>query len=325
MANNTDGNSSEPSISDIMVAVNKLSGQVADFRLSVEENQKRSDERNEELEKTVRSHTESFEKIYKRDISRNLIVYGWKDLCSEPLFKKRKDMVVDLLMKKLEIRDLRAYDIHHVKLVGQAKNVVIVTLCSPDLVHVCLQKARNLKGTGIYLDKDLSPEDRKIKQSLLGHKKLLSGQGRIVSFKNYKTLLVDDKPLSLEELNVLNPAAAVGNGASGSSAVPSANISSAGNHPSGSSAAAVGNGATGSSAVPSVNISSAGNDPSGSSLVVTSAGALSMEWTSGGNSRKRPPSELEGSEQQLEKKAGLAAPKLNVLNFPKINTPSKGT
>uniref|UniRef100_A0A8D8VXF0 Uncharacterized protein n=1 Tax=Cacopsylla melanoneura TaxID=428564 RepID=A0A8D8VXF0_9HEMI len=296
MANNTDGKSSEPSISDIMVAVNNLSSQVADFRLSVEENQKRSDERNEKLEKTVRSHTESFKRIYKQDISRNLIVYGWKDLCSEPHFKKRKDMIVDLLKRKLEIQDLRPYDIHNVKFVGQAKNVVIVTLCSPDLVHVCLQKARNLKGTGIYLDKDLSPEDRKIKQSLLGHKKLLSGQGRKVSFKNFKTLLVDDKPLSLEELEVLNPAAA-GNKA----------------------------GAGGSSFVPSTDLSSAGGDKGGSPYVIPPSAALSMEWRSEENPRKRPLSVLESSVQQLEKKVGLAAPKLNALNFPLLNSPSKET
>ncbi|KAI5706133.1 hypothetical protein M8J75_005132 [Diaphorina citri] len=114
-------------------------------------------------------------------------------------------MIVNLFKSKLEIHDFRPYDILHFKLVGPSKTIVIVTLYSPELVHHILKSSGKLKGMGIFLERDLSAEDRKIKQSLLLHKKSLSGQGKRVVFKNFKTLLVDGQEYSLDTLNSLYP------------------------------------------------------------------------------------------------------------------------
>ncbi|KAL1448558.1 hypothetical protein WDU94_015642, partial [Cyamophila willieti] len=178
-----------------MAAIVNVSSQVTELRKKFDENEVRVAKKNEEIEHKLNSHEQKLDRQYKQDIKKNIIIYGWSEVQNEQNYVIRQKLL-DLLTDNLQIQGVRSFDIHGVRIVGEKKNVVRATLCSPELVQLAIRNSAKLAGTKIFLDFDLSPEERAVKKELLSYKKVLSAQGKQCKLKNKSTLMVDNQPLT---------------------------------------------------------------------------------------------------------------------------------
>ncbi|KAI5699946.1 hypothetical protein M8J75_011583 [Diaphorina citri] len=150
------------------------------------------------VNENIASHSKQLKAIYRKDIKKNLVIHGWRDLTSCSIQNMRQE-VLKLLTEKLEITDVRIFDIHNIQLVGPRKNIIIASLCPPELVRMAITNSKKLVGTNIYVRFDLSPEDRKIRKQLLEHKKALTAIGKTCKMRN-NALLVDSVLFTLQQL-----------------------------------------------------------------------------------------------------------------------------
>uniref|UniRef100_A0A8D8MFM6 Uncharacterized protein n=1 Tax=Cacopsylla melanoneura TaxID=428564 RepID=A0A8D8MFM6_9HEMI len=206
---NKEGETSDKqySLADLMVAIVNVSSQVAELVKKFDDNDLVVAKRNEEIEQKLKSHEQRLDKQYKEDIRRNIIIYGWSEVQNDENHVVRHKLV-ELLTDKLQIQGVRSFDIHSIRIVGEKKNVVRATLCSPHLVQLAIRNSAKLAGSKIFLDFDLSPEERAVKKELLSFKRTLSAQGKQCKLKNKNLLMVDNQPFTVEQLKGFNEVAA---------------------------------------------------------------------------------------------------------------------
>uniref|UniRef100_A0A8D9EVN6 Uncharacterized protein n=1 Tax=Cacopsylla melanoneura TaxID=428564 RepID=A0A8D9EVN6_9HEMI len=202
---NKEGETSDKqySLADLMVAIVNVSSQVAELVKKFDDNDLVVAKRNEEIEQKLKSHEQRLDKQYKEDIRRNIIIYGWSEVQNDENHVVRHKLV-ELLTDKLQIQGVRSFDIHGIRIVGEKKNVVRATLCSPHLVQLAIRNSAKLAGSKIFLDFDLSPEERAVKKELLSFKRTLSAQGKQCKLKSKTLLMVNNQPFTVEQLRGYN-------------------------------------------------------------------------------------------------------------------------
>lgn len=196
----------QPSNADILEAIsnmkmevnNNVNLQIFELKQTIEDNNKIAEEKNVILENHLKDHDKKFDNAYKRDIKKNIVVYGWDELKNKPRYIMREKFL-ELLHGRLELQEVRNFDIHDIRTVGANKNVVVVSVCSAYLAHLIISKGFKLSGSKIYLAHDLSPEERKAKKKLLEHKKEFKNAGKTCELKN-NALVVDGQTYTLEQL-----------------------------------------------------------------------------------------------------------------------------
>lgn len=190
----------EPSNAQLMQGISVILSQLTEMREETRKDKEKQWEKNLDFEQKLKTHDEKFEKTYKKEMRNNIVIYGWEDIVNKPLHIIRPK-VVELFSDKLTLKDIRTFDIHDIRVVGTQKNVLIVTLCSPYLTRMIINNASKLKGTKIFINYDLSPEERAVKKKLLTYKNNLSSQGKVCKLKNNTQLVVDGRNFTLEELD----------------------------------------------------------------------------------------------------------------------------
>lgn len=198
---NDNGAASQPSLADLMSAITQVSSQLGEMRQSMSEGQETARKKNEQIENHLKVHDQKFDRYYKIDIKRNIVIYGWTEMQNQPLFVIRQKLL-ELLKDKLEIKDVRSFDIHALNKRGDKKNVIIATLCSPELVQQAVRNSAKLAGTKIFIDYDLAPAERKNKRELLMYKKNLAARDKECRLKGRNILMVDDEAFSLQQLQL---------------------------------------------------------------------------------------------------------------------------
>lgn len=198
---NTASNS-EPKIGDVMVAINsvakQVSSQLAEIQSTISFLKDDVEKRQNSCEKNIVSHSKQLKTIFKRETRKNLVIIGWEEV-TKCTIQIMRDKIFELLVNKLEIRDVRRFDIYNVRVVGRNKNVIIAGLCSPELVRMAVTSGSKLAGTKIFLKYDTSPEEREQRKKLLEYKRTLSGLGKECKLRN-KVLIVDSIPHTLAQL-----------------------------------------------------------------------------------------------------------------------------
>lgn len=280
----------QPSNSDIMNAIFNIGAQLSDIKQTIEVDREKANEKILTIENRLESHDSKLLNYYKRDVKRNIVIFGWDEMLKNPLHIIRGKLL-ELIVERLEVKDVRMFDIHGIKITGPKKNVLVVTLCSPYLTRIIISNGKKLAGTKIFIDYDLSPEERANKKKLLNHKKAFSDGGIEAKLKN-NTLIVGDKTYTLEQLEA------------GEFEIPNA---SQGTAPSAQQS---------SSQQPQHNTNQTPRNLSPNP-------AENEDFEMGTDRKKRTPPLQEND--RLPKKFTLNTPKINVPNFPLENKTAKET
>lgn len=205
-----------PSTAVLLAAITEMRAtittQITETQNKIVEGQDIQEAKNVEIHNNLKVHDQKLNRAYKRDIKKNLVIYGLEEALGKPMWTVR-EKVLDLLTNKLLIKDIRVFDIHDIRTAGAKKNVLIATLCSPQLVQMAISSSMKLKGTKIAVDFDLSAEERAQKKQLLAFQRDFRSRGRECKMRK-NTLVVGSETFTLQQLLASNPAVAVP-GASG--------------------------------------------------------------------------------------------------------------
>lgn len=190
----------EPTNADILNAISNIATRIGGVETSISELGKKVDTKNAFFESQLKEHDKKFESAYKKEVRKNIVIFGWKDMESKPKYVLREKFL-ELIHEKLLLKEVRNFDIHNIKTAGKKNNIVIVTLCSSYLAQTIVSKGFRLAGSDIFLEYDLSSEEREIKKKLLNYKKDLKAKGEISKVTKYNTLKINGQQYSLDQLD----------------------------------------------------------------------------------------------------------------------------
>lgn len=186
-------------VNNMAAEMSHLSSDISEVKSTVTSLKQDINQRQEVFESKVINHEVQLKSIFRRDTKRNLVIFGWPDIDKTPN-KNIREKVHDLLANKLQIQEVRTFDIENVRAVGKKKNLVIATLYSAELVRQAILNASKLKGSNVFLSYDSSPEERAMKKKLIQHKKILTEKGNLCKVQS-KTLIVNSVAYTLEQLD----------------------------------------------------------------------------------------------------------------------------
>lgn len=197
----------QPSNADIMEAITKMktevneniNSQISQLKQTIEDNNIKAEEKNAIFENHLKDHDMKFDNAYKREVRKNIVVYGWEEVKNQPRYILRGKFL-ELLHGRLRLQEVRGFDIHDVRIVGPKKNIVVVTVCSAYLAHLIISKGFQLAGSKIFLEHDLSREERNVKKKLLEHKKQFKDIAQTCKITQNSALVVNGQTYTLEQL-----------------------------------------------------------------------------------------------------------------------------